>query len=156
MYTSYTLRTKRSIHPTNMVKKRSHQAVSKGNKPEHSKRFISEATLELLDKEVPIRLLVDSGTLGPIHEDFIRKNRLLIKKRKIPKQVKNANKKPIPNVGTHYTQPTVLVIGQHAGDMVWEVRMIKSQIDGCLPMSLLQKHNASINWETGTLKWHSV
>ena len=97
-----------------MVKKRSHQAVSKRCElePEHSERFIIQATLELLDKEVPIRLLVDSGASGPIlHEDFIRKNGLLVKKGKIPKQVKNANEEPIPNAGTHYTQPTVLVIG---------------------------------------------
>ena len=142
-----------------MVKKRSHQAVSKGCElePEHSERFIIQATLELLDKEVPVRLLVDSGTSGPIlHEDFVRKNRLLVKKRKMPKQVKNANKEPIPNPGTYYTQPIVLVIGQHAEDMVWEVGMIKSQIDGYLPISWLQKHNPSINWETGTLKWRSA
>ena len=33
---------KRNIHPNNMVKKRSHQAVSKGCElePEHSERFI--------------------------------------------------------------------------------------------------------------------
>ena len=101
--TSYILRTKRSLHPTNMVK-RSHQAVSKSDKPEHSERFIVQATLELLDKEVPIRLLVDSGTSVPIlHKDFVRKNRLLVKKRKMPKQVKNANEEPIPNAETYYT-----------------------------------------------------
>ena len=76
----------KSYYPINMVKKRSHQAVSKGEEPEHSERFIIQATLELLDKEVPIRLLVDSGTSGPIlHEDFVRKNGLLVKKRKLPK-----------------------------------------------------------------------
>ena len=104
-----------------MIKKRSHQAVSKGCKlePEHSERFIIQATLELLDKEVLIHLLVDSGTSGPIlHEDFVRKNGLLVNKRKLLKQVKNANKELIPNAGTHYTQQTVLVIGQHVGDMV--------------------------------------
>ena len=102
-----------------MVKKTSHQAVSRGDEPEHSKRFIIQATLELLDKKVPIRLLVVTGASGPIlHEDLIRKNGLLVKKRKIPKQVKNANEEPIPNAGTHYTQPIVLVIGQHAEDMV--------------------------------------
>ena len=88
-----------------MVKKRSHQAVSKGCElePEYSERFIIQATLELLDKEVPIRLLVDSGASGPIlHEEFVRKNGLLVKKRKLPKQVKNANKELIPNAGTHY------------------------------------------------------
>ena len=69
-----------------MVKKRSHLAVSKGEEPEYSEQFIIQATLELLDKEVSIRLLVDSGASGPIlHEDFIRKNRLLVKKRKMPK-----------------------------------------------------------------------
>ena len=137
-----------------MVKKRSHQAVSKGEEPEYSERFIIQATLELLDKEVPIRLLVDSGASGPIlHEDFIRKNGFLVKKRKLAKQIKNTNKEPIPNAGTHYTQPTVLVIGQHAKDMVWEVGMIELQIDGYLPVSWLQKHNPSINWKTGTLKW---
>ena len=89
-----------------------------------------------MDKEVPIRLLVDSGASRPIlYEDFVRKNRLLVKKRKMPKQIKNANEEPIPNAGTHYTQPTVLVIRQHAGDMVWEVGMIESQIDGYLPVS---------------------
>ena len=137
-----------------MVKKYSHQAVSKGEEPEHSERFIIQATLELLDKEVPIRLLVDSGALGPIlHEEFVRKNGLLVKKRKLPKQVKNANEEPFPNVGTHYTQPTGLVIGQHAEDMVWEVGMIESQIDRYLPVSWLQKHNPNITWETGILKW---
>ena len=101
-----------------MVKKRSHQAVSKGEEPKHTGQFIIQVTLELLDKELPIRLLVDSGASGPIlHEEFVRKNRLLVKKRKMSKQVKNANKEPIPNAGTHYTQPTVLVIGQHAEDM---------------------------------------
>ena len=86
-----------------MVKKCSHQAVSKGDEPEHSKRFIIQATLELLDKEVPIRLLVDSSASGPIlHEDFIRKNGLFIKKRKMPKQVKNANEEPILNARTYY------------------------------------------------------
>ena len=121
-----------------MVKKCSHQAVSKGCElePEHSERFIIQATLELLDKEVPIRLLVNSGASWPIlHEDFVRKNGLLVKQRKLPKQVVNANEEPIPNAGTHYTQPTVLVIGQHVEDMVWEVRMIESQIDGYLPIS---------------------
>ena len=99
-----------------------------------------------MDKEVPIRLLVDSGASGPIlHEDFVRTNGLLVKKRKMPKQVKNANEEPIPNAGTHYTQPTVLVIRQHAEDMVWEVGMIESQIDRYLPVSWLQKHNPSIN-----------
>ena len=34
-----------------------------------------------------------------------------------------------------------------------EVGMIESQVDGYLPVSWLQKHNPSINWETGTLKW---
>ena len=98
-----------------MVKKCSHQLVSKGKDLEHSKQFIVQATLELLDKEVLIHLLVDSSTSGPIlHEDFVRKNRLLVKKRKLPKQVKNANKELIPNAGTHYMQLTVLVIGQHA------------------------------------------
>ena len=140
-----------------MVKKRSHQAVSKGEEPEYSKRFIIQVTLELLDKEVLIRLLVDSGASGPIlHEDSVRKNGLLVKKRKLAKQVKNANEEPIPNAGTHYTKPTVLVIGQHAEDMVWEVGMIESQIDGYLPVSWLQKQNPSINWETGTLKWRSA
>ena len=95
-----------------MVKKCSHQAVSKGEEPEHSEWFIVQATLELLDKEVLIRLLVDSGASGPIlHEDFMRKNRLLVKKIKLPKQVKNANEEPIPNARTYNTQPTVLVIG---------------------------------------------
>ena len=89
-----------------------------------------------MDKEVPIHLLVDSGASGPIlHEDFVRKNGLLVKKRKLPKQVKNANKEPIPNAGTHYMQTTVLVIGQHAKDMVWEVGMIEPQIDDYLPVS---------------------
>ena len=116
---SYTLRTKRSIHLTNIVKKCSHQAVSKGDEPEHSKRFIIQATFESLDKQVPIRLLVDSGASGPIlHKVFVRKNKLLVKKRKMPKRVKNANEEPIPNIGTHYMQPIVLVIGQHAEDIV--------------------------------------
>ena len=98
----YILRTKRNIYPINMVKKCSHQAVSKGKEPEHSERFIIQAILELLDKEVQIRLLVDSGTSGPIlHEDLVRKNGLLVKRRKMPKQSKNANKEPIPNAGTH-------------------------------------------------------
>ena len=100
---------------------------------------------------------MDSGASGPIlYEDFVRKNGLLVKKRKLPKQVKNANKEPIPNARIHYTQPTVLVIGQHAKDMVWEVGMIEFQIDGYLPVSWLQKHNPSINWETGTMKWRSA
>ena len=82
----YSKRTKRNIYPINMVKKRSYQAVRKGEEPEHSERFIIQATLELLDKEVPVRLLVDSGASGPIlHEDFVRKNGLLVKKRKLPK-----------------------------------------------------------------------
>ena len=71
-----------------MINKCSHQAVSKGCElePEHSERFIIQATLELLDKEVPIRLLVDSGASGPIlHKDFVRKNGLQVKKRKLPK-----------------------------------------------------------------------
>ena len=140
-----------------MVKKCSHQAVSKGKKPIHSEQFIIQITLELLDKEVLIHLLVASGASRPIlHEEFVRKNELLVNKRKMPKQVKNANEEPIPNSGTYYTQPIVLVIGQHAKDMVWEVGMIESQIEGYLPVSWLQKHNPSINWETGTLKWHSA
>ena len=106
-----------------------------------------------MDKKVPIRLLVDSSASRPIlHEEFVRKNGLLVKKRKLPKQVTNANEEPIPNAGTHYTQPIVLVIGQHAEDMVWEVGMIESQIDGYLLVSWLQKHNPTINWEMGTLK----
>ena len=131
---------KRNIHPNNMVKKRSHQVVSKGCELElkHSEQFIIQATLELLDKEIPIRLLVDSGASGPIlHKDLVRKNGLLDKKRKLPKQVKNANEEPISNAGTHYMQPIVLVIRQHAEDMVWEVGMIESQIDGYLPISWL-------------------
>ena len=61
---------------------------------------------------------MDSRASGPIlHEEFVRKNGLLVKKRKMPKQVKNANEGLIPNAGTHYTQPIVLVIGQHAEDM---------------------------------------
>ena len=57
-----------------------------------------------MDKEVPIRLLMDCGASGPIlHEEFVRKNGLLVKKRKMRKQVKNANKELIPNAGTHYT-----------------------------------------------------
>ena len=69
-----------------MVKKCSHQAVSKGVEPEQSERYIIQATLELLDKKIPIHLLVDSGALGPIlHEDFVRKNELLVKNRKMPK-----------------------------------------------------------------------
>ena len=72
-----------------------------------------------MDKEVPIHLLVDSSASGPIlYKDFMQKNGLLVKKRKLSKQVKNANEEPIPNAGTHYTQPTVLVIGQHAEDIV--------------------------------------
>ena len=62
-----------------------------------------QVTVELLDKEVPIRLLVDSSTSGPIlHKEFVRKNGLLVKKGKILKQVKNANEESIPNTGTHY------------------------------------------------------
>ena len=53
----------------------------------------------------------------------------------MPNQVKNANEEPIPNGGTQYMQPTVLVIGQHAENIVWEVGMIESQIDGYLPVS---------------------
>ena len=34
--------------------------------------------------------------------------------------------------------------------------MIELQIDGYLPVLWLQKHNPSINWETGTLKWRSA
>ena len=123
-----------------MVKKCSHYAISKRCElePKHSERFIIQAILELLDKEVPIQLLVDSGASEPIlHEDFIGKNGLLLKKRKMPKQVKNANEEPIPNVVAYYTQPTVVVIGQHASDMVWEVGMIKLQINGYLPISWL-------------------
>ena len=79
---------------------------------------------------------MDSGASGPIlHEEFVRKNRLLVKKRKMTKLGKNANEEPIPNARTKYTQPTVLVIGQHAEDMVWEVGMIESQIDGYLHIS---------------------
>ena len=140
-----------------MVKKRSHQPVSKGEKPEYSEQFIVQATLELLDKKVLIRLWVDSSTSGPIlHEDFVRKNGFLVKKRKLLKQVKNANEEPIQNAGTHYIQPTVLVIGQYAENMVWEVGMINSQINGYLSVSWLQKHNPSVNWEIGTLKWCSA
>ena len=77
---------KRNIYPTNMVKKGSHQAVSKGKEPEHSERFIIQAILELLDKEVLICLLVDSGASGLIlYKDFMSKNGLLVKKRKLPK-----------------------------------------------------------------------
>ena len=118
---SYTQKNKRNIHLTNIVKKRSHQAVSKRYElePEYSERFIIQATFELLDKEVPIQLLVDSSTSGLIlHKDFVRRNGLLVKKRNMAKQVKNANKEPILNAGTHYTQPTVLVIGQHEEDIV--------------------------------------
>ena len=126
----------KNIHLINIVKKRFHQAVSKSDEPEHSEQFIIQVIHKLLDKEVPIHLLLDSGASGPIlHEDFIRKNQLLVKKRKIPKQVKNSNEEPIPKAGTHYTQPTVLVIGQYAEDIVWQVEMIKSQIDGYLPVS---------------------
>ena len=107
-----------------------------------------------MNKEVPIRLLVDRGASGPIlHEDFIRKNGLLVKKRKMPKQVKNANEELIPNTRTYYTQLIVLVIRQYAEDIIWEVEMIESQIDGYLLVSWLQKRNPNINWETGTLKW---
>ena len=63
----------------------------------------------------------------------------------MPKQVKNANKEMIPNAGTYYTQPIVLVIGQYAEDIVWEVGIIESQIDSYLPISWLQKYNPSIN-----------
>ena len=88
-----------------MVKKYSHQTVRKYEKPEHSEQFIIQAILELLDKEVPIHLLVDSGASGPIlYKEFVRKNRLLVKKRKMPKQVTNTNEEPISNMGTHYTQ----------------------------------------------------
>ena len=45
----------------------------------------------------------------------------------MPKQVKNANEESIRNTRIHYMQPTVLVIRQHAEDMVWEVGMIESQ-----------------------------
>ena len=34
--------------------------------------------------------------------------------------------------------------------------MIESQIDSYLPISSLQKHNPSINWETGGLIWRSA
>ena len=119
-----------------MIKKCSHQAVSKGKEPEHSEGFIIQATVELLDKEVPIPLVVDSSASGPIlYKDFMMKNGSLVKKRKLPKQVKNANEKLIPNAGTHYMQPTVLVIRQHTEDMVWEMGMIESQIDGYLSIS---------------------
>ena len=129
-----------------MVKKCSHQAVSKGNEPEHSEQFIIQATLELLDKEVLIHLLANSSASGStLHEEFIRKNRLLVKKRKMPQQVKNANEEPIPDARIHYTQPRVLVIGQYVEDMVWEVGMIKSQIYSYLSVSWLQKHNVNIN-----------
>ena len=127
-----------NLYKTKMVKKRSHQAISKGCElePGHSEHFIIEAIFEVLDKEVSIRLLVDSGASGPIlHEDFVRKHGLLVKKREIPKQVKNTNEEPILNAGTHYTQPTVLAIRQHAEDIVWEVGMIESHIDGYLPVS---------------------
>ena len=76
----------KNIHPTNIVKKYSQQAVSKGNEPEYSERFIIQATHELLDMEVSIYLLVDSSTSGPsLYQDFVRKNRLLVKKKKMPK-----------------------------------------------------------------------
>ena len=68
----------------------------------------------------------------------------------------NANEEPIPNAGTYYRQLTILVIGQHAEDIVWIVEMIESQIDSYLPVSSLKKHNLSINWETGILKWRSA
>ena len=107
-------------------------------------------------KELPVHLLVDSGASGPIlHEDFVRKHGLLVKKRKQPKEVKNANEELIPNAGTHYTQPTMLIIGQHEEDIIWEIGQIESQIDGYLPVSWLQKHNPDIDWEKGTLKWRS-
>ena len=72
-----------------------------------------------MDKEVPIHLLVDSGASELIlYEDFVRKNGLLVKNRKMAEQVKNANRELIPNARIHYMQLTVLVIGQHAEDMV--------------------------------------
>ena len=96
---------------------------------------------------------MDSGASEPIlHEDFVRKNGLLVRKRKMPKQVKNVNEEPIPNARIHYTQPTLLVIEQHAEDMVWEVGMIKSQINGYLLVLQLQKHNPNSNWEIEMLK----
>ena len=104
-----------------MVQKHFHHDISKGCElePKYSEWFIIQVILELLDKEVPIWLLLDSGTSGPIlHEDFMRKSGLLAKKRKMPKQVKFTNDEPISNAGTYYMQPTVLVIGQHAEDMV--------------------------------------
>ena len=67
---------------------------------------------------MPLRLLIDSGASGPIlHEDFVCQHGLLVKKRKHPKEVKSANEGLIPNAGTHYTQPTVLVIGQRQENM---------------------------------------
>ena len=69
-----------------MLKQYSHQAVSKGHEPEHSEVFIIQATLDLLDKDVPVHLLVDSGTSGPIlYEEFVRKYGLLVKMMKMPK-----------------------------------------------------------------------
>ena len=71
----YSKNKKETYIQNNMVKKRSHQAVSKGCElePEHSERFIIQATLELLDKEVPIQLLVDSGACnGDVSCDEVR------------------------------------------------------------------------------------
>ena len=62
---------------------------------------------------------VDSGTSRLIlHKDFIKKDGLLVEKRKISKQVKNVNEEPISNARTHYIQPIVLVIRQHSENIV--------------------------------------
>ena len=62
---------------------------------------------------------------------------------------------PIAGAGRFYTQPLVLVIGNHSEVLVRKVGVIEDSIDGYLAVAWLQKHNPDVNWKTGQVGWRS-
>ena len=130
--------------------------ILKSNKPLHGEKLYFNAKLQIKEKEISTRLLLDCRATSPIpQEGFVKEHEILTKKRSNPIKIWNASQQLIAGAGRYYTQPTGLEIGNHSEALVWEFGVIEDSVDGYLPVAWLQKHNPDVNWESGQVKWRT-
>ena len=102
-------------------------------------------------------LLLDSGATGALLSNkWAKKAQVPCLRRETPIPIADASGNHIPGSGQPYTRTLQMKLGDHVNEMRFELADVPdTNVDGDLAMGWLMDYNPDINWEKGSLRWHS-
>src|SRR5690606_23157867 len=107
-------------------------------------RPIHTFTLQVREREIEVRILIDTGSSIPIlSEGFVKKNEIPVRVHTKPIIVRRVDGTRISSAGKYHTPRYRLRYEDHAEVIAFEVFELEEGIDGILPAWWVEKHSPS-------------